>query len=383
MKKKIIKKIILTIGVTNCLVIFLATIIMVGVIGIIGEGNKKSYSNITDIGAMGVPLEFVPYFNETSELVGIPNWVLCAIAKQESNFNPNDEYGGAYGIMQQQRYDFSGDDIFKYYMDYGLADLYRKVGYEFNSIDDMWGIFLKDVRAQIIAGGFETMYYANYVLYRKGIINTQKFNNVENMKLIDWGASETDSNFRELLRRIFACYNGGQGYGMDVDLDKAQNNYPNSVFKYAMEFRNAGITGSGIKGDNETIEKAIEAGMKWVGKSPYVWGGGRNQADVDARRFDCSSLVHYCYSNAGIQLGDCSSVTTWSLLELGRAVPPSEMKRGDLLFFDTAGRNGHVGIRLGDGKFLNDSSSKGVSIGDLNSPYWRSNFNGNVRRIIE
>ncbi|MFR5591693.1 MAG: NlpC/P60 family protein [Clostridium perfringens] len=383
MKKKIIKKIILTIGVTNCLVIFLATIIMVGVIGIIGEGNKKSYSNITDIGAMGVPLEFVPYFNETSELVGIPNWVLCAIAKQESNFNPNDEYGGAYGIMQQQRYDFSGDDIFKYYMDYGLADLYRKVGYEFNSIDDMWSIFLKDARAQIIAGGFETMYYANYVLYRKGIINTQKFNNVENMKLIDWGASETDSNFRELLRRIFACYNGGQGYGMDVDLDKAQNNYPNSVFKYAMEFRNAGITGSGIKGDNETIEKAIEAGMKWVGKSPYVWGGGRNQADVDAGRFDCSSLVHYCYSNAGIQLGDRSSVTTWSLLELGRAVPPSEMKRGDLLFFDTAGRNGHVGIWLGDGKFLNDSSSKGVSIGDLNSPYWSSNFNGNVRRIIE
>ncbi|WP_243446908.1 bifunctional lysozyme/C40 family peptidase [Clostridium perfringens] len=332
---------------------------------------------------MGVPLEFVPYFNETSELVGIPNWVLCAIAKQESNFNPNDEYGGAYGIMQQQRYDFSGDDIFKYYMDYGLADLYRKVGYEFNSIDDMWSIFLKDARAQIIAGGFETMYYANYVLYRKGIINTQKFNNVENMKLIDWGASETDSNFRELLRRIFACYNGGQGYGMDVDLDKAQNNYPNSVFKYAMEFRNAGITGSGIKGDNETIEKAIEAGMKWVGKSPYVWGGGRNQADVDAGRFDCSSLVHYCYSNAGIQLGDRSSVTTWSLLELGRAVSPSEMKRGDLLFFDTAGRNGHVGIWLGDGKFLNDSSSKGVSIGDLNSPYWKSNFNGNVRRIIE
>ncbi|BDU90643.1 NlpC/P60 family protein [Clostridium perfringens] len=383
MKKKIIKKIILTVGVTNCLVIFLATVIMVGVIGIIGEGNKKSYSNITDIGAMGVPLEFVPYFNETSELVGIPNWVLCAIAKQESNFNPNDEYGGAYGIMQQQRYDFSGDDIFKYYMDYGLADLYRKVGYEFNSIDDMWSIFLKDARAQIIAGGFETMYYANYVLYRKGIINTQKFNNVENMKLIDWGASETDSNFRELLRRIFACYNGGQGYGMDVDLDKAQNNYPNSVFKYAMEFRNAGITGSGIKGDNETIEKAIEAGMKWVGKSPYVWGGGRNQADVDAGRFDCSSLVHYCYSNAGIQLGDRLSVTTWSLLELGRAVPPSEMKRGDLLFFDTAGRNGHVGIWLGDGKFLNDSSSKGVSIGDLNSPYWKSNFNGNVRRIIE
>ncbi|MDU1308328.1 MAG: C40 family peptidase [Clostridium perfringens] len=384
MSKKIIKKIIVTIGISNCLVFFLATIIMIGVVGIVGESNKKNYSNITDIGAMGVPLEFVPYFNETAELVGIPNWVLCAIAKQESDFNPNcASPDGAYGIMQQQKFDFGGGDIFKYYMDYGLADLYRQVGYSFTDSDNMWDIFLTDARAQIIAGGFETMYYANYVLYRKGIIGVQKFNNVENMKLIDWNASENDPNFREILRRIFACYNGGQGYGMEVDLDKAQNNYPNKVFQYAMEFRNAGITGSGTAGDNEIIEKAIEAGMKWVGKSPYVWGGGRTQADVDAGRFDCSSLVHYCYASAGVQLGDRSSVTTWTLLELGRAVSPSEMKRGDLLFFDTAGRNGHVGIWLGDGKFLNDSSSKGVSIGDLNSPYWSSNFNGNVRRVVE
>ena len=63
MSKKIIKKIIVTIGVSNCLVFFLATIIMIGVVGIVGESNKKNYSNITDIGAMGVPLEFVPYFN--------------------------------------------------------------------------------------------------------------------------------------------------------------------------------------------------------------------------------------------------------------------------------------------------------------------------------
>ncbi|MGM8317217.1 C40 family peptidase, partial [Clostridium perfringens] len=186
------------------------------------------------------------------------------------------------------------------------------------------------------------------------------------------------------LRRIFACYNGGPGYGMSVNLDTAQNNYPNNVFKYAMEFRSKGLVNSGgIKGDNETIEKAIEAGMKWVGKSPYVWGGGRTEADVIAGRFDCSSLVHYCYASAGIQLGDRSSVTTWSLLTLGKSVPKEQMKRGDLIFFDTAGRNGHVGIYLGNGKFLNDSSTKGVSIGDLNSPYWSRYFNGNVRRIIE
>ncbi|XZM38501.1 NlpC/P60 family protein (plasmid) [Clostridium perfringens] len=346
--------------------------------------SSKNNNSHADIGAGGVPAEFVQYFNEASDLTGIPNWVLAGIAKQESNFNPNDSYGGAYGIMQQQRYDFDGSDIYKYYLDLGLCDIYKQLGYSFSSVDEIWNVFLKDVRLQIITGAYETRHYANYVLYRKKLVPTLDYNSTENLKVINWNADENDSNFSEILRRIFACYNGGPGYGMSVNLDTAQNNYPNNVFKYAMEFRSKGLVNSGgIKGDNETIEKAIEAGMKWVGKSPYVWGGGRTEADVSAGRFDCSSLVHYCYASAGIQLGDRSSVTTWSLLTLGKSVPKEQMKRGDLIFFDTAGRNGHVGIYLGNGKFLNDSSTKGVSIGDLNSPYWSRYFNGNVRRIIE
>ncbi|MDV5113603.1 NlpC/P60 family protein, partial [Clostridium perfringens] len=43
----------------------------------------------------------------------------------------------------------------------------------------------------------------------------------------------------------------------------------------------------------------------------------------------------------------------------------------------------HIGIYLGNGKFLNDSSTQGVSIGDLNSAYWSRYFNGNVRRVVE
>ena len=96
------------------------------------------------------------------------------------------------------------------------------------------------------------------------------FNN-ENMDLVKWNSDENDSDFRETLRRIFACYNGGPSYGMKVDLDNAQFNYPNKVFQYAMEFRNAGLNQS----SNQIIETVIEAGMKWVGKSPYVLGGGR------------------------------------------------------------------------------------------------------------
>ena len=346
--------------------------------------SSNSNGNInTDIGALGVPADFIPYYEEASKLTGIPNWVLAAITKQESNFRNIASPDGAYGVMQQQRYDFDGSDIYKYYLDLGLGDLYRSLGYEFNSVDEIWNIFLKDIRLQIITGAYETRHYANYVLWRKKIVPTLNYNSTENMKLIDWNADENDPTFREILRRIFACYNGGPGYGMSVNLDNAQNNYPNNVFKYALEFRNTGLTGGGIAGDNKTIENAINAGMKWVGKSPYVWGGGRTQADVDAGRFDCSSFVHYCYASAGIQLGDRASAVTFSMVNMGKGVNPSEMKRGDLIFFDTYTKNGHIAIYLGNGEFLHDGTTHGVWINSLNEPYWTRTFNGNVRRIIE
>lgn len=347
---------------------------------------KKSNSNgniNADLSALGVPTEFVQYFNEASELIGIPNWVLAGIAKQESNFNPNDEYGGAYGIMQQQRYDFDGSDIYKYYLDLGLGNIYRQLGYSFNSVDEIWNVFLKDVRLQIITGAYETRHYANYVLYKKKLVPTLDYNSTENLKIINWNADENDSNFSEILKRIFACYNGGPSYGMNVNLDTAQNNYPNNVFKYAMEFRNAGLNNREIAGDNTTIENAINAGMKWVGKSPYVWGGGRTQEDIDAGRFDCSSFVHYCYSSAGINLGDRANAVTFSLVNMGKKINPSDMKRGDIIFFNTYTYNGHIAIYLGDGKFLHDGSTKGVWINSLLEPYWANAFNGNVRRIIE
>ncbi|XZH89600.1 NlpC/P60 family protein [Clostridium perfringens] len=333
----------------------------------------------------GVPSEYIEYYNEASTLTGIPNWVLAGITKQESNFRNIASSDGAYGVMQQQRYDFDGSDIYKYYLDLGLGDLYRSIGYEFETVDEIWEVFLNDIRLQIITGAYETRHYANYVLYKKNIAETLDYNSTENMKLIDWNADENDPTFREILRRIFACYNGGPGYGMKVDLDNAQNNYPNKVFKYAIEFRNSGLvnSGGGAIGDNETIETAINTGMQWVGKSPYVWGGGRNQADVDAGRFDCSSFVHYCYASAGIQLGDRASAVTFSMVNMGKGVSPSEMKRGDLIFFDTYTKNGHIAIYLGNGEFLHDGTTHGVWINNLNEPYWTRTFNGNVRRIIE
>lgn len=380
-EKKLLKssiKIILSFNIFTIITLLLITATISIIINQNSISSNGSGGMITDIGVAGVPQEYVNYFNEASTIFNIPNWCLAAVAKQESNFNPNTSYGGAYGIMQIQKVDpSSGKDLWKYLIDMGLGEIYLANGYTFNDSEEMWNIFLNDPRAQIFAGAYEIRYYGNYVLYKQSKVPKLNYNNNENMDLVKWNSDENDSDFRETLRRIFACYNGGPSYGMKVDLDNAQFNYPNKVFQYAMEFRNAGLNQS----SNQIIETVIEAGMKWVGKSPYVWGGGRTEADVIAGRFDCSSFVHYCYASAGIQLGDRASVVTFSLVNMGQKVDASEMRRGDLIFFDTYTVDGHIGIYLGDNKFLHDGTSTGVTVSEL-SGYYKDKFNGKVRRIV-
>ncbi len=380
-EKKLLKnsiKIILSFNIVTIITLLLMTATISIIINQNSISNTGSGGMITDIGVAGVPQEYVSYFNEASTIFNIPNWCLAAVAKQESNFNPNTSYGGAYGIMQIQKVDpSSGKDLWKYLIDMGLGEIYLANGYTFNDSEEMWNIFLNDPRAQIFAGAYEIRYYGNYVLYKQNKVPKLNYNNNENMDLVKWNSDENDSDFRETLRRIFACYNGGPSYGMKVDLDNAQFNYPNKVFQYAMEFRNAGLNQS----SNQIIETVIEAGMKWVGKSPYVWGGGRTEADVIAGRFDCSSFVYYCYASAGIQLGDRASVVTFSLFNMGQKVDASEMRRGDLIFFDTYTVDGHIGIYLGDNKFLHDGTSTGVTVSEL-SGYYKEKFNGKVRRIV-
>ncbi|EAW7168007.1 lytic transglycosylase [Listeria monocytogenes] len=141
-----------------------------------------------------------------------------------------------------------------------------------------------------------------------------------------------------------------------------------------------GGTGA-TKGGTKEVEKAISAGSTIVGKSPYVWGGGRTSSDIKARKFDCSSFVRWCYAEAGIDIGPVSATTTDTLVKKGKAISTKDLKRGDLVFFDTYKVNGHVGIYLGDGKFINDNSSKGVWIDQMNNSYWASTFKGVIRRV--
>jgi peptidoglycan DL-endopeptidase CwlO len=129
---------------------------------------------------------------------------------------------------------------------------------------------------------------------------------------------------------------------------------------------------------NETVQKVVTAGFRYIGSSVYVFGGGRSEEDIANGRFDCSGFVHWAFSQGNIQIG----ASTETLKNEGTPVEVNEMLPGDLVFFDTYKKDGHVGIYLGNGKFIGSQSSTGIAIADMTDGYWLETFNGRVNRII-
>ena len=114
--------------------------------------------------------------------------------------------------------------------------------------------------------------------------------------------------------------------------------------------------------------------MAQVGK-PYRWGG---TDPVDG--FDCSGLVLHVYRDAlGIQLPR----TSREMERAGGRVPLHQLADGDLVFFNTLSRPfSHVGIYVGEGRFIHAPSSRStVRIDRLEARYWTDRFNGG-RRIL-
>jgi cell wall-associated NlpC family hydrolase len=106
---------------------------------------------------------------------------------------------------------------------------------------------------------------------------------------------------------------------------------------------------------------------------PYHFGG----ASVSSG-FDCSGLVQYSYRQVGVDLPH----STEAQRKISRHVGLSGLRRGDLLFFDLEGKkNSHVGIYLGDGRFIHaPSTGKSVRNDKLDSPYWKKHLS-EARRV--
>jgi len=109
--------------------------------------------------------------------------------------------------------------------------------------------------------------------------------------------------------------------------------------------------------------------------TPYRYGG-----NTPAGGFDCSGLVNYVYRDMlDLQLPRTSSaLAAWQ----GPRITPDRLSSGDLVFFGSGGSVTHVGIYVGDGRFVHAPSTGGtVRLDRLDGPYWRAHYSG-AKRVL-
>jgi cell wall-associated NlpC family hydrolase len=131
----------------------------------------------------------------------------------------------------------------------------------------------------------------------------------------------------------------------------------------------------------QAVEYVIRRGSSQMGV-PYSWGGGTLNgpskgvdSGADTVGFDCSGLVRYSFAGVGVLVPRFSG----DQYNAGRHIPPSQAKRGDLIFYGPGGTQ-HVTIYLGNGQMLEASGSAGkVTV----SPVRKAGMTPMLTRIIE
>ncbi|HLQ98520.1 MAG TPA: NlpC/P60 family protein [Candidatus Dormibacteraeota bacterium] len=108
----------------------------------------------------------------------------------------------------------------------------------------------------------------------------------------------------------------------------------------------------------------IEAARSFIG-TPYVWGGESESG------FDCSGFIQYVFQTQDITIPRTVS-DIWNF-----AQPVDSPSVGDLVFFETYQPGpSHLGIYVGDGKFIHAGASRGVEVSELKNSYWDQRYLG-------
>lgn len=123
---------------------------------------------------------------------------------------------------------------------------------------------------------------------------------------------------------------------------------------------NAGTTSTSSW--EKQADDIITTAKKYIG-ADYVYGASSTQTNA----FDCSSFTQRVFKENGITLPR----TTGEQAKMGQTVSVSNMRKGDLIFFDTTGDGNinHVGIAINSSSMIHCGTSTGVTISSLNS-YW-------------
>ncbi|WP_096154883.1 MULTISPECIES: C40 family peptidase [Bacillus] len=113
----------------------------------------------------------------------------------------------------------------------------------------------------------------------------------------------------------------------------------------------------------QRADAVINAGRKYLGAT-YLYGAATTRTDA----FDCSSYTVRVFSEIGINLPR----TSGQQANVGTEIPLSQVRKGDLVFFDTSGNGviNHVSIIVDQNTLLHSASSTGVAFANYNT-YWK------------
>ena len=127
---------------------------------------------------------------------------------------------------------------------------------------------------------------------------------------------------------------------------------------------------------SQGLEQFIDALYSQLGK-PYVFGSSGPDS------FDCSGLVYYCLRQAGLNIGRLNAAGYSNYAGWQRIDGKENLIRGDLVFFydDAYSRISHVGVYLGNNRFLHASATAG-SVVISNAGNWFNTHLAWGRRVF-
>ncbi|NEW07447.1 C40 family peptidase [Paenibacillus sp. SYP-B3998] len=115
--------------------------------------------------------------------------------------------------------------------------------------------------------------------------------------------------------------------------------------------------------------KVVRTAESYIGRVKYKFG----IRDTQHLILDCSAFTQLVFKQNGITIpwGSRAQASVGT-----RVSSKNKLSKGDLVMFSvgTPGKINHVGIYIGNGKFISNTKSSGVIINDMNTGYWKNRF---------